>query len=146
MRGSEGQVAESDAFITMIRQGWGKEIDSYVRMFGAFFMPDASAEQLSSFTNLQRSATPPENAASIQLAIDSIDITSELSKVKAPTLVFHVREDARAPFEEGRRMAAGIPNARFIPLEGRNHVMLQGDPSLKRFLEEVSIFIKQPKN
>ncbi len=146
MRGSEGQVAESDAFITMIRQGWGKEIDSYVRMFGAFFMPDASAEQLSSFTNLQRSATPPENAASIQLAIDSIDITSELSKVKAPTLVFHVREDARAPFEEGRRMAAGIPNARFIPLEGRNHVMLGGDPSLKRFLEEVSIFIKQPRS
>jgi len=142
MRGSAGQTAESDAFITMIREGWGKKIDAYVRMFGAFFMPDANADQLSSFTNLQKSATPPENAASIQLAIDSIDISSELPKVKAPTLVFHVREDARAPFEEGRRMAANIPNARFIPLEGRNHVMLGNDLSLQRFLSEVAEFLK----
>jgi class 3 adenylate cyclase/pimeloyl-ACP methyl ester carboxylesterase len=143
MRGSVGQIAESDAFITMIREGWGKELDAYVRMFGAFFMPDANSEQLSGFTNLQRRATPPENAASIQLAIDSIDISSELSNVKAPTLVLHLREDARAPFEEGRRMAAGIPNARFIPLEGRNHVMLSGDPSLERFLNEVSRFLEE---
>lgn len=126
----------------MIRKGWGKEIDAYVRMFGAFFMPDANAEQLSRFTNLQKSATPPENAASIQLAIDSIDISSELPKVKAPTLVFHVREDARAPFEEGRRMAASIPNARFIPLKRRNHVMLGNDLSLQRFLNDVAAFLK----
>ncbi|SHK49065.1 Adenylate cyclase, class 3 [Shimia gijangensis] len=143
MRGSKGQIAESDAFITLIREGWGKELDAYVRMFGAFFMPDANADQLSAFTNLQRKATPPENAASIQLAIDSIDISTELSNVQASTLVFHVREDARAPFEEGRRMAAGIPNARFIPLEGRNHVMLADDPSLERFLNEVSRFLEQ---
>ena len=143
MRGSEGQIAESDAFITMIREGWGKEIDSYVRMFGAFFMPDANAEQLAGFTNLQRRATPPENAAKIQLVIDSIDISRELADVKAPTLVFHVREDARAPFEEGRRMASGIPNARFIPLEGRNHVMLGDDPSLEYFLNRVSKFLEE---
>ncbi len=142
MRGSKGQIAESDAFITMIKEGWGKELDAYVRMFGAFFMPDANAEQLSGFTNLQRRATPPENAASIQLAIDSIDISEELANVKAQTLVFHVREDARAPFEEGRRMAAAIPNARFVPLEGRNHVMLSSDPALQRFLSEVSKFLK----
>lgn len=143
MRGSKGQIAESDAFITMIREGWGKDLDAYVRMFGAFFMPDANAEQLSGFTHFQRCATPPENAASIQLAIDSIDISKELINVKAPTLVFHVREDARAPFEEGRRMAAGIPNARFIPLDGRNHVMLSSDPSLHRFLNEVSNFLEE---
>ena len=142
MRGSAGEIAESDAFITMIREGWGKELDAYVRMFGAFFMPDASPDQLSMFTNLQRKATPPQNAASIQLAIDSIDIVDELPLIDAPTLVFHVREDARAPFEEGRRMAAGIPNARFIPLEGRNHVMLANEPSLKRFLAEVSTFLR----
>ncbi len=143
MRGSAGQVAESDAFITMIREGWGKELDAYVRMFGAFFMPDASVDQLSAFSDLQRRATPPENAAGIQLAIDGIDITDELPNVQAETLVFHVREDARAPFEEGRRMAAGIPNARFIPLEGRNHVMLNSDPSLSRFLQNVAAFLKR---
>ena len=141
MRGSQGEIAESDAFITMIKEGWGKDIDAYVRMFGAFFMPDANIDQLSTFTHLQRSATPPKNAAAIQLAIDSIDISSELRDVQAQTLVFHVREDARAPFEEGRRMAASIPDARFIPLDGRNHVMLSADPSLRRFLSEVAQFL-----
>lgn len=142
MRGSSGEIAESDAFITLIKEGWGKELDTYVRMIGAFFMPDANAEQLSSFTQLQRRATPPENAAGIQLAIDSIDISKELSQVQAPTLVFHVRDDARAPFDEGRRMAAAIANARFIPLEGRNHVMLANEPCLARFLSEVAAFLQ----
>ncbi len=142
MRGSEGQIAESDAFITMIQEGWGKEIDAYVRMFGSFFMPDANREQLAVFTNLQRKATPPENAARIQRALDSFDISGELGNVKAPTLVFHVRDDARAAFEEGRRLAAGIYNARFIPLEGRNHIFLPGEQSFQRFLEEIELFLK----
>lgn len=141
-RGSEGQIAESDAFIAMIREGWGKSIDAYVKMFGTFFMPDANPDQLANFTKLQRAATTPENAARIQLALDDIDITEELSRVTAPTLVLHAREDARAPFEEGRRVAATIPNARFVPLESRNHAMLAGEPALIRYMDEVEQFLK----
>lgn len=142
MRGSKGQIAESEAFITMIREGWGKQLDAYVRMFGSFFMPDANADQLAGFTDFQRKATPPENAARIQFAIDSIDISNELSSITAPTLVLHVREDARAPFEEGRRMAAAIPGARFMPLEGRNHSMLVGEPAFQRYLDEIEGFLR----
>jgi len=142
MRGSEGQIAESEAFVTMIREGWGKDTDAYVRMFGSFFMPDADADQLAGFTYLQRNATPPENAARIQLAIDNIDISDELAGVVAPTLVLHVRGDARAPFEEGRRMAAAIPGARFVLLEGRNHAMLAGEPALQRYLDEIDAFLR----
>ena len=142
MRGSEGQIAESEAFVTMIREGWGKDIDAYVRMFGSFFMPDADSDQLAKFTYLQRTATPPENAARIQLAIDSLDISSELSNITAPTLVLHVREDARSSFDEGRRMAAAIPGARFVPLDGRNHAMLAGEPALQRYLNEIDGFLR----
>ncbi len=142
MRGSEGQIAESDAFITMIREGWGKDIDAYVRMFGSFFMPDANVDQLAGFTNLQRKTISPENAARIQLAIDSLDISNEVQKITAPTLVLHVREDARAPFDEGRRMAAAIPGARFVPMEGRNHAMLPGEPALLRYLDEIDRFLR----
>ena len=141
-RGSDGQIAESEAFVTLIREGWGKDIDAYVRMFGSFFMPDASAEQLAGYTEFQRKVTPPENAARIQLAIDNLDISDELSKIAAPTLVMHVREDARAPFDEGRRMAAAIPGARFVPLEGRNHIMLPGSLALRRYLEEIGEFLR----
>ena len=61
--------------------------------------------------------------------------------VQSPTLVLHCRDDAVQPFEEGRRLAAGIPGARFVTLEGRNHVILPGDASWERFFEEVNAFL-----
>jgi hypothetical protein len=38
-------------------------------------------------------------------------------------------------------MAAGIPGARLVPLESENHIMLEGEPALTRFLEELKAFI-----
>ena len=55
-----------------------------------------------------------------------------LPLVKAPTLVLHCRDDAVQPFDEGRRVAAGIPGARFVALEGKNHVPLHGEPAWTR--------------
>jgi pimeloyl-ACP methyl ester carboxylesterase len=64
-----------------------------------------------------------------------------LPQVKVPTLVMHARHDARVPFESGRRLAAGIPGARFVPIESENHIMLEGEPGLVQFLEELKAFI-----
>jgi hypothetical protein len=38
-------------------------------------------------------------------------------------------------------MAAGIPGARFVAMAGRNHILLEGDPAMTRFIEEVSLFL-----
>ena len=81
------------------------------------------------------------DAARNLLANGEADVSELLSQVKVPTLVMHARHDARVPFEMGRRMAAGIPGARFIPLESANHIMLEGEPALERFLEELKAFI-----
>jgi pimeloyl-ACP methyl ester carboxylesterase len=70
-------------------------------------------------------------------------VTSLLSQVKVPTLVMHSRHDARVPFESGRRLAAGIPGARFVPLESRNHLILEDEPAFDRFLDELRSFIEQ---
>jgi pimeloyl-ACP methyl ester carboxylesterase len=53
----------------------------------------------------------------------------------------HARHDARVPFESGRRMAAGIPGARFVPLESQNHLFLENEPAFDRFLEELRSFL-----
>ena len=58
-----------------------------------------------------------------------------------PTLVLHCRDEAAVPFEEGRRVAAGIPGARFVALEGRNHLIFEHEPAWPRFLEEVRAFL-----
>lgn len=53
----------------------------------------------------------------------------------------HSRNDARVPFEQGRQLAALIPSARFVPLEGRNHVLLPGEPAWPQFLNEFRSFL-----
>ena len=75
------------------------------------------------------------------MANDTMDITDYLPKVSVPTLVLHCKDDAVAPFEEGRRIAAMIPDAQFVALEGRNHLILENEPAWPRFFEEVRKFL-----
>jgi pimeloyl-ACP methyl ester carboxylesterase len=95
------------------------------------------------FNELQRVSTSPEVAARIRDANEDVDISELLPQVRAPTLVLHCREDGVVPFDEGRRMAALIPNARFVPLEGRNHLILEDEPAWSRFQSEVRAFLAQ---
>ena len=57
------------------------------------------------------------------------DVSGLLARVSAPTLVMHSRDDARVPFDQGRRLAAGIPGARFVPLASPNHLILEDEPA-----------------
>ena len=45
------------------------------------------------------------------------------------------------PFEMGRQLAALIPNSRFVPLDSRNHVLLESEPAWSRFQDEVRAFL-----
>ena len=49
--------------------------------------------------------------------------------------------DLQQPFEAGREMAAGIPGARFVALQGQNHMLLPGEPAAVRFREELELFL-----
>jgi hypothetical protein len=61
--------------------------------------------------------------------------------VSVLTLVMHTRDDARVPFDQGRRRAAGIPGARFVSLASRNHLILEDEPDFPRFVEEIRSFL-----
>lgn len=138
--GTDG-AAQSDALATLMQQGWGQENPAFRQIFTSQFIPGGTSEQVDWFNDLQKVTASPENAVRIFKTMANIDVTDRLADVKAPTLVLHCRNDARVPFEQGRRIAAGIPGARFVPLEGRNHVILESDPAWSRLFEEVENFI-----
>ena len=142
-RGSRTEIEQADAFLTLMRQGWGQENPAFRQLFTSLFLPDGTPDQMKWFNDLQRMTTSPENAARIRQAVDDIDITELLPKVAVPTLVLHCRDDAIQPFEEGRRLAAGIKGARFVALEGRNHVILESDPAWSRFVDEIRNFLRE---
>jgi class 3 adenylate cyclase/pimeloyl-ACP methyl ester carboxylesterase len=140
---SAAEKEAADAMITLIRLGWGQENPAFRQMFTSQFAPDASKEQADWFNELQRISTSPDDAVRNLMANGEVDVTQLLSQVKARTLVMHARQDARVPFEMGRRLAAGIPGARFVPLESRNHIILDNEPAFERFLEEARAFLAQ---
>ena len=138
---TEAEKEAGEAMLTLMRLGWGQENPAFRQMFTSQFIPGANKEQADWFNELQRISSSPADAARNLLANGEADVSSLLSQVKVPTLVMHARHDARVPFESGRRLAAGIPGARFVPLESRNHVMLEGEPAFARFLEELRSFL-----
>jgi DNA-binding winged helix-turn-helix (wHTH) protein/pimeloyl-ACP methyl ester carboxylesterase len=140
-RGSKEEIEASDAVATLMRQGWGQENPAFRQIFTSLFIPGGTAEQMQWFNDLQRMTTSPENAVRVRRAVDEIDVTDLLPRVRVPTLVLHCRHDAMQPFEEGRRLAASIPGARFVALEGRNHLVLESDPAWGRLLHEISSFL-----
>jgi class 3 adenylate cyclase/pimeloyl-ACP methyl ester carboxylesterase len=140
-RGSSKEIEQADALLTLTRQGWGQENPAFRQIFTSLFIPDATAEQMQWFNDLQRITTSPENAARLRKTVDEIDVTELLPRVTVPTLVLHCRDEAVQPFDEGRRMAAMIPGARFVALEGRNHLILEDEPAWPRFLHEVQSFL-----
>jgi hypothetical protein len=71
----------------------------------------------------------------------SINVVDLLPKVSVPTLIMHTRDDIRVPFSQGQEIAAGIPGAKFVPLEGRNHIILGDEPANRQFFDAVASFL-----
>ena len=74
-------------------------------------------------------------------ALADIDVRDMLSQIKAPTLVLHCRGDRATPFQFGRELAAGIAGAKFVSMEGDNHVFLEHEPAHRTFFLEVRRFL-----
>ena len=138
---TQAEKEAGDAMVTLMRIGWGQENPAFRQMFTSQFIPGASKEQADWFNEFQRISSSPADAARNLLANGEADVTPLLAQVRVPTLVMHARHDARVPFEAGRRMAAGIPGARFVPLESQNHVILPSESAMARFLEETRSFL-----
>jgi pimeloyl-ACP methyl ester carboxylesterase len=135
------QKEEDAAMLTLMRVGWGKENPAFRQLFTSQFIPGGTKEQADWFNELQRITVSGDVAARIHVASGEADVTALLPRVSVPTLVLHARDEARVPFEAGRRMAAGNPGARFVTLEGRNHLFLESEPAFAQFLEHTRKFL-----
>lgn len=135
------QREEAETLLRLIRLGWGREDPVYRNVFASLFLPEATLEQMRAFSELQRLSTTAVNAERIVAAFEGIDVQELATRVRVPTLVLHVRGDARVPFEEGRLLASLIPEAEFVGVDGRNHVLLPGDPAFDQVGDEIDRFL-----
>ena len=138
---SDREREEAELLLRMITVGWGTDHTAFRQVFTSLFIPDGTPEQAQWFNELQRVSTTPENAARMVATFYSLDVRALAPRLDTPTLVLHAADDMRVSFEEGRLLASLIPGARFVPLDGRNHILLESEPAWPRFLHEVRKFL-----
>jgi len=142
LRERPGDAREEDqAMFTLVRIGWGRDDPNFRRIFTGALIPDGTDAQMRSMDELQRQSTTGPMAADLMRARGRVDVGRLAPRVEAPTLILHARDDHIVAFEQGRQLAALIPQAQFVPLEGRNHVLLADEPAWPRFLEAVDAFM-----
>jgi pimeloyl-ACP methyl ester carboxylesterase/DNA-binding CsgD family transcriptional regulator len=112
-----------DATIDLVRSHWG--IGS--RLLADVFAPSGSAEERASFAAFQRGSASAETAADLLGLTFATDVRETLADVRVPTLVVHRRGDRAIRLAAGEQLAALIPNAELIVLDGDAHLPWHGE-------------------
>jgi 3-oxoadipate enol-lactonase len=89
-----------------------------------------------------RNQQPPESGTRQWEAMLAFDACDRLGELRIPTLVLHGTDDRLIPAENGRMLAARIPGARLVLLEGAGHVYHweqpeAADETILSFVDEV---------
>jgi pimeloyl-ACP methyl ester carboxylesterase len=128
----------------LLRIGWRDPNPVFRQLFTSRFIPDGTEEQIAWFNDLCQRTTTPEMAYELLKARADVDIRDMLSKVRAPTLVLHADRDEVVPVDEGLRLAREIPEALFVSLASRNHVLLEHEAAWQDFKDAVLNFTGAP--
>jgi len=111
------------AILAAVRAHWG--LGS--RLLSDIFLGGADSAEQEHFARLQRDSATAETAAALLSLVYRLDVRDQLPLVRAPTLVVHRRDDRAVPYRLGREVAATIPGAVFVPLQGSAHFPWHGD-------------------
>jgi pimeloyl-ACP methyl ester carboxylesterase/DNA-binding CsgD family transcriptional regulator len=120
---SVASLEAREAIVATVRSHWG--LGS--RLLADIFLGESSSAEQERLARHQRAAASPETAAALLELVYGSDVRSELAQVRAPTLVVHRRGDRAIPYDRGRELAAGIPGATLVPLDGNAHFPWAGD-------------------
>lgn len=128
--------------VQIVRFGWTLHDSRFRRVFSESIAPEATERQKRWIDDLQPLVTSKDTAITAAQVRQETDVMDLLPNVSVPTLVLHTRGNRMAPFEQGRLMAAHIPDARLVALESENMTPLADEPAWRVWLEEVAKFLK----
>jgi pimeloyl-ACP methyl ester carboxylesterase/DNA-binding CsgD family transcriptional regulator len=113
----------ADAIVAAVRAHWG--LGS--RVLSDMFLGGVDSAERERFARLQRESASAETAAALLGLVYRLDVRGYLALVQRPTTVVHRRHDRAVPYRLGREVAAAIPGATFVPLQGNSHFPWHGD-------------------
>jgi pimeloyl-ACP methyl ester carboxylesterase/DNA-binding CsgD family transcriptional regulator len=130
-----------EAIDRIIKVGWSRPTAEFRRVFTTLMIPGATEEQMTWLDELQRVAVTADTLFKARQQRVLADATDDLGRLTMPTLILHSVDDRMNDFELSRTLASHIPDARLVPLESSNHIVLDHEPAWGVFVDEVSRFM-----
>ena len=79
------------------------------------------------WARFERLITSPGGFRELTTVRRNVDVRAVLPSIQAPTLVLHRTRDRIVPVDQGRYLGEAIPHAKFVELEGKDHIPFVGD-------------------
>ena len=127
--------ALDELLFDLVENAWGEGGTVYI------FAPSVADDPdiLEWVARSERLAASPGIVKKLIEMETKVDVRSVLPAIRVPTLVLHRRDDPLVDIELGRRVAAEIPDAKFVELEGEDCWSIFGDS--EALLDEVEQFV-----
>jgi class 3 adenylate cyclase/alpha-beta hydrolase superfamily lysophospholipase len=116
-------VEARQAWVDSLAGGWGAGAE--LQTLAPSVAHDASFARW--FASYGRMSASPTAAVALARMNSGIDIRGVLPAIHVPTLVIHRTGDRDVDVGNGRYLARNIPGARFIELDGEDHLWWVGD-------------------
>jgi class 3 adenylate cyclase len=126
---------EDEGMKQAVLDGWGDGV--LLDVFAPSYAEDEAMRDV--WGTFQRLGASPSMGAATLLALMKIDVRDALPAISAPTLLIHRAGDRAILAESSRYMAERIPDARYVELEGRDHLWFTGD--VDAIFDEVEEFL-----
>ncbi len=125
----------NDAAQEAVRDGWGDGV--LLELFAPSCADDERIREV--WGTFQRLGASPSMGVATLLAMLEIDVRDILPSVRVPTLLIHRAGDRAIPAKGSRFMSERIPNAKYVELEGEDHLWFVGD--VDAIFDEVEEFL-----
>lgn len=126
---------ELSTLVEVSAEGWGEGVG-----LGAWAPSrQGDADMRWWWARLQRVAASPGMVRNIFALYPKLDIRDVLPAIQVPTLVVHRRNDRMVRLEMGRYLADHIRGAKFVDVDGADHLFFTGDADT--VLDEIEEFL-----
>ncbi len=112
-----------NALVAVAQAEWDIGFEALAQLL----FPSMPTEALRAVTSTRWDETWASTALALLAAFRSHDVTALLPQVSVPTLIMHSRGDRVVHFSAGVELAARIPGARFVSVDGHAHSLFQGE-------------------
>lgn len=138
----ESEVVQKwSALEDLIKASWGDDNPAIRSMFVSYFVPGATPEEQRDYTESARKSASREVAGQILRVIGSLNVVDRMQELTMPTQVIQVSEDGMVPPWVTEMMAESIPDAEFVSVDSKNHILRDNEPGWSHFKQAFRGFL-----